>query len=62
MEAAPPPRPRSHRRGGRVDADDEGTGLGPCSRHNRPAVAGAQVDDDPVRSRDPLSELADVHL
>ena len=57
-----PPRGLGHRRRARVDSNDESTGLGPCPRHDRPSVAGTQVDDDPVRSGDPLSELADVHL
>ena len=57
-----PPRRLGHRRGVRVDSDDERLGLGPRPRHDRPTVAGAEVDDDPVGSGDPLSELADVHL
>jgi 5-(carboxyamino)imidazole ribonucleotide mutase len=51
-----------HRGGIRIDSDDEGVGLRPRPGHDRPTVAGTEVDDDPARSGDPLSELADVHL
>ena len=55
-------RRHGHRRGARVDSDDEGIGLGPGPRYHRPTVTGTEVDDDPIRSGDPLSDLADVHL
>ena len=51
-----------HRGGIRIDSDDKGIGLCPRPGHDRPTVAGTEVDDDPARSGDPLSELADVHL
>jgi len=37
-------------------------GSAPRQSQDRPPVARAQVDDDPVESGDLLSGLADVHL
>jgi len=51
-----------HRRGVRVDTDDEGLGLGPGPRDDRPTVAGTEIDDDAAGAGKSLSELADVHL
>lgn len=56
------PRGLGHRRGVRVDTDDEGLRLGPGPRDDRPTVAGAEIDNDAAGVGDPLSELADVHL
>ena len=51
-----------HRRGGRVDADDERAGLAPGARRGPPDRRRSEVDDDPVGAGDPMIELADVHL
>jgi hypothetical protein len=48
------PRRLGHRRGVGVDPDDEGSGLRAGPVEDRPAVAGAEVDDDPVGAGDPV--------
>ena len=43
-----------HRGGVGVDADDEGSAFRARPVHDRPTVAGSEVDDDPVGAGDPM--------